>query len=88
MGSALILKIAMAKRRLKNSKEFHCFFFTFSQVTHSYLAELLSHIKHSLSKEVFHHHLIEKSLAVCLPAAIYSHTADVRIKILEKKKKK
>lgn len=50
-----------------------------------YLAELFSYIQHALSEEVFHHHLIEKPLAVCLPAAIYSHTANIRIKILQGK---
>lgn len=57
-----------------------------SQQALCYLAELLSYIQHSLSKEVLHHHLIEKPLTVCLPAAVYSHTANVRIKILKKKK--
>lgn len=56
--------------------------FPYASLACAYLAELLSYIQHSLSEEVFHHDLIEKPLAVCLPAAIYSHTANVRIKIL------
>lgn len=90
MRSALMIKILKIYLWLKEDsklhKEFLCFFFTFSQSAHCYLAELLGYIQHSLSKEVLHHHLIEKPLAVCLPAAIYSHTAYVRIKILKKRK--
>lgn len=48
-----------------------------------YLTKLLSHIQHSLPEEVLHHHLIEDPLAVSLPAPIYPHAADVRVKILK-----
>lgn len=61
----------------------HCLlYFSLALLACGYLAELLSYIQHSLSEEVFHHHLVEKSLAIRLPAAIYSHTANVRVKIL------
>lgn len=48
-----------------------------------YLTKLLGHIQHSLPEEVLHHHLIEDPLAVSLPAPIYPHAADVRVKVLK-----
>lgn len=48
-----------------------------------YLTKFLSYIQHPLPEEVLHHHLVEDSLAVSLPAPIYPHTADVRVKILK-----
>ena len=64
-----------------NSSELFCAI-SISLLDTAHLTQFLGHIQHALPEEVLYHHLVEDPLAVSLPAPIYPHAADVRVKIL------